>query len=156
MWKLKPSPRTLKATEKYIASIGRKREELTEEQWNLMVNYVKCRRISIPFFLIFFLVSTALMIANWYLGRKYVKKVIPEQSVKVIFNEQKEQTIISPEEIRNYLSYVNERYFMTGSQYIFAIGFLVIFILNVTLIRMTNRKTHRILLSRSSTASVAV
>jgi hypothetical protein len=31
MWKKNASPKVLKATEKYIASIGRKREELTEE-----------------------------------------------------------------------------------------------------------------------------
>lgn len=39
MPKKQVSPRILKATEKYVASLGRKREELTEEQWTFMVNY---------------------------------------------------------------------------------------------------------------------
>ena len=148
MWKMKPSPKVLKATEEYVTSLGRKREDLTEEQWKLMVNYINTRRISSPILLIFCLVSVCMMFVSWHLGHKYITKVIPHHTITVSFNDQKKSIPLTPEEIGQYLNYITERYSTVGAHLVLAVVLLTFIILNVTVIKRTNGKNHRILLSR--------
>ena len=85
MWKMQVSPRTLKAAEKYIASIGKKREELTEEQWNLMVHYVEGRRIGIPLLIFSGLICAVFSIMYYHLGQGFVEDIFPHQVVEISF-----------------------------------------------------------------------
>jgi len=153
---MKTSPRVLKATEKYIASLGRKREELTEEQWNLMVRYVKNRRIAIPFLLFSVIFCIGTTFAYWYQGHKYYTKVIPHQTVKISFDDQRESLSLSLEEIRRYLSNMADCYMMVGMSFLLAVLVLHIFIGSVTFTKMMNRKSHRILLSRPPLTGIVV
>jgi hypothetical protein len=153
---MRTTPKILKATEKYIASLGRKREELTEEQWNLMLNYIKVRRIAIPFLLFFAMFSIGMTFAYWHQGHKYYTKTIPHQSVKISFDDQKEPITLSPEEVRQYLNYVTNRYMVASCQFLLSIFFLTSFIISMTIARTANRKAHRILLSRPTSPAVEV
>jgi len=151
MWKLQISPRTLKAAERYIASIGRKREELTEEQWNLMVHYVEGRRIGIPVLLIACLLLAGMALMHWHFGHKYFIKAIPHHTVTISFEDQQEPISLSPEEIREYFSYVVHRYMMAWGGFLLA-GILLTFL--VCIVTMGKGKAHRILLSRPNTTGV--
>jgi hypothetical protein len=145
---MRTTPGIIKTTEKYIASLGRKREELTGEQWDFMINYIKTRRFAVPVLLIFGLFSIGMAFLYWHQGQKYFIQVIPNHSVKVSFDDQKEPLSLTPEEIRNYLEHMRDIYIMVGMKFVLSI-FLIIFIIgSITLIRWQNRKTHKILLSR--------
>ena len=151
---MRTTPRILKATEKYIASLGRKREELTEEQWNFMINYVKTRRVAIPFLVVCGLISLGMTFMYWHQGHKYVTEVIPHHTITVSFNDQNEQITLMPDEIRKYLNYITDRYMMAGTQFVLAYCLLIFFVISLTLVRIQNRKMHRILLSRPNTTGI--
>ena len=144
MWKMKTSPKVLKATEKYVTTLGIKREELTEEQWNLMVKYVEVRRIGVPFLLFFAVFSIGMTFVFLHLGNKYYTKVIPHQTVKISFEDQKEPIALSPEEIRQYLNYVINRYMVAFGQFLLSVSFLTFFVISITIAKTANRKAHRI------------
>lgn len=156
MWKKRVSPKVLKATEKYLTSIGRKREELTEEQWNFMVDYIKKRCLIVPILIFFVLFCTVMTYLYWHQGHKYYTKVIPHQTVKISFDDQRESITLSPEEIRRYLRYVTDCYMMAGMQFELTIFMLIFLFGSVMLTKIMNRKTHRILLSRPTTTRVVV
>ncbi|MGA2070927.1 MAG: hypothetical protein ABSG97_06220 [Sedimentisphaerales bacterium] len=155
MWKIKTSPKVLKATDKYIASIGRKREELTEEQWNLMVNYIKTRRLAIPSLIFFGLICAIFTLMYYHLGHKYLTMAIPHHTVTISFEGQQEPITLSPEEIRKYSTYVTDCYMMAGTQLMLAFESLIFIVISLTITRIYARKGHIILLSRpTSTESV--
>jgi len=155
MWKKQVSPRTLKAAEKYIASVGRKREELTEEQWNLMVNYVKTRRLGLPLLIFCGLICAVFTLVFYHLGQGFVEELLPHQVVKISFDDQRESISISPEEMRRHLSYATECYMLAGMQFMLALDFLIFVFGGLTIVWKQNRKTHMVLLSRpTSTESV--
>lgn len=156
MWKLKVSPRVLKATEKYIASLGRKREELTEEQWKFILNYIKGRRVVIPILVVFGLFCVGMTILYWNSGHKTVARAIPHDTVKISVNNQKDTISLSPEEIRQYLDYVTDCYMNAGVQIMLGFQLLVFAFLSATLARIHNRKMHRILLSRPPPTGIVV
>jgi len=154
MWKLKPSPRVLKAAEKYVTSLGRKREELTDEQWNLMVKYTQGRRLGIPF-LIFFGLVCAIFTATYYQhGQKFAKDILPSQVITITYEDQRESIYISPEKMRKYLNYATNCYMNAGMQLMLTIQFLIFFVGSVTLSKTMNIKTHRILLSRPPSTGI--
>jgi hypothetical protein len=153
---MRTTPRIVKATEKYIASIGTKREELTEEQWNFMLNYVKMRHLRIPLLMILGLFCAGMTLAYWHLGHKYFTNALPDNTIKIEFNGQKEAISLSSEEVRKYFSYVTHCYMNAGVQFMLALQFLVFAILGATLTRTTNRKMHRILLYRPSSTEVEI
>jgi len=150
---MRTSPRVLKVTEKYIASIGRKREELTEEQWNLMVYYVEGRRIAIPFFVVMVLFWISTTFLYWQGGHKYLTKVIPHCAVTISFEDQREPISLSPEEIRECFRYVIQHYTMAWGGFLLAVIFSTFLVFIVTI---GNRKAHRILLSRPTATEVVV
>ena len=153
---MRTSPRVLKATNKYITSLGRKREELTEEQWNLMLNYIKARRIGIPFLLFFVVFWIGTTFTYWYQGHKYYTKIIPNQTVRISFDDQKEAVTFSPKEIQRYLSNVIHCYVMAFSGFLMAVMFLTYFIIILTIFKKSNRKAHAVLLSRTPQTGVEV
>lgn len=148
MWKMQVSPRTLKATEQYIATLGRKREELTEEQWNFLIKYIEGRRIAIPLFLIMCLLFACMTFIDWNRGHKYFVRAIPHHTVKVLLEDQQEPISLSPEEIRVYFNYVVHHYMMAWSGFLLVSIFLTFFCM---MIIGGNKKAHRILLSRPVT-----
>jgi hypothetical protein len=152
MWKLQVSPRTLKAAEKYIASLGRKREELTEEQWNLMVRYVEGRRIAIPFLLMMCLLLAGMTFVNWHRGHKYFTKAIPNNTVTISFEDKSEPISLSPKEVRDYFDYTIHLYMMAWG------GFLVATMLLTILIcfGIIGQPGHKILLSRPTTTGPVI
>lgn len=145
---MRTSPRILKATEKYVASIGRKREELTEEQWNLLVKHVEARRVANPFLLLAGLFCISMTYLFWHQAHKYVTNIVPNHTITVSFNNQNEPIILTPEEIREYLKYITDGYMLAGMQSMLAFQLLGFAVLSMALTKRTNRKAHRILLSR--------
>jgi hypothetical protein len=156
MWKLKISPKVIRATEKYIASIGIKREELTEEQWNLLLDYVKNRRIVIPIFVLIMLFCSSMTFLFWHLGHKCLTGAITNHTVQIATDNQREPISLSPEEIREYFDYLAGCYMNAGINFMLAFYTLIFLIGSITLVRIQNRKTHRILLSRPNTKEVVV
>ena len=145
---------TLKATERYVASIGRKREELTEEQWNLMVHYVEGRRIAIPFLIIIVLFCTSMTFLFWYLGHKYLTGAIPNHTVQIMIENQSKTISLSPKEIREYFDYLAGCYMNAGVNLMLAFFALIFVVGSITFARRQNKTTHRILLSRPNTTGV--
>jgi hypothetical protein len=148
---MRTTPGIIKATEKYIASLGRKREELTEEQWDFMVNCIKTRRIVIPLFIIMALLCIITIFRAWYLGHECFAKAIPHNTIMISFEDKSEPISLSPKEIRDYFSY-------TINRYMGAFGGFLLFInvLTYLMIIIGIKKTHRILLSRPATTESAV
>jgi hypothetical protein len=149
MWKLKPSPRTIKATEKYIFSLGRKREELTEEQWNLMVHYVQGLRFAIPILLFLELFSVFFAFEYCRLGQKFTNDALFSQSavVKMMFKDPSKSISLSQEDVP-ILNHAREYFILAGMNIMLVINFFILIIFSLTLTRQQNKKTHRILLSR--------
>lgn len=149
---MRTTPRVLKATEKYIASIGKRREELTEEQWNLMLNYIKGRRISIPLLIIVALILISSSFWYWHLGHKYFTNAIPSNSVTISFVDQQEPISLSPKEIKEYFNRVIQCYAMAWG------GFLVVSMLLTFLICFViiGHPAHRILLFRPTTTGPVI
>jgi hypothetical protein len=156
MWKLKISPKVIETTEKYIASIGIKREGLTEDQWNLLLNYVEHRRIVIPIFVLMVLFCSSMTFLFWHLGHKYLTGAIPNHTVQIVIDNQREPISLSPEEIRKYFDYLAGCYMNAGANFMLAFYTLSFLVGSITLIRIQNRKMHRILLSRPNTKGVVV
>jgi len=152
---MRTTPKILKATERYVISIGRKREELTEEQWNFMVNYIKACRISILSLAIIGIINVAFTLMYFYFGQGFAKGVLPPEVVTISFEEQGKSVSFSPEEMRRYLNRATDCYLNAGMGSMLSIFFLTFFIGNFTFIRVMNRKTHRILLSRPIATEIA-
>jgi len=151
MWKLKPSPKAIKATEKYVASLGRKREELTEEQWQLMANYIQNRRVAIPILIILGLISISFAFMYYHIGQDYIEDILPNRAINVTFEENSKKISISSEKIQRHLSYAKECFMKVGFN-ISLILFILMFVIgSLTLVRIQNKKTHRILLSKTVT-----
>lgn len=153
---MRTSPRVLKATNKYIASLGRKREDLTEEQWNLMLKYIKARRIGMPFLLFFALLSIFFAYKYWQLSNKYLTKVILNPRIEASSNQQDESILMKTEEIRYHFKRFAYFRAMAWGQFLIANMMLTFFIISLTIVKITNRKTHRTLLSRPPATGVVV
>jgi hypothetical protein len=92
----------------------------------------------------------------WHLGHKYFTKAIPNDTVTISFNGQKETLSLSPEDIRKYFDYVKDCYMNAGMGFMLAFYALIFVIGSVTLVRTQNRKMHRILLSRPTETEAIV
>ncbi|MFH1370103.1 MAG: hypothetical protein ABII09_02290 [Planctomycetota bacterium] len=125
---------------------------MTEEQWNLMLNYIKARRIGIPFLLLFALLSMCFACKYWQLGNKYLTKAVLHQNIVTSPDNQKELISLSPEEIKYHFKHLSYFYAMGWGQCLLSVQFLTFFVISVTFGKL--QKTHRILLSRPSIAEV--
>ncbi|MHC4157967.1 MAG: hypothetical protein ACYSSO_02705 [Planctomycetota bacterium] len=146
MTRKKISQKIQQAAEKYLASHGSSREQLTDKQWEVFANYVKSRRMVV----LFVTLSLAISIFNAYLsllafqlGNQGVSSMIPSEAERVIFISKAGEEISSsvPSLLKLNAKYAGLAYWLSGLFLITAIFFFLQLLSYILLDRRNMKKT---------------
>jgi len=141
----KISPKVQQATEKYLASLGSSRDQLTEKQWQTIANYIRAQRMKVLFFLIFGIIFACVSFWAYQLGNKGATLTIPNEADEVIFVSKADAASTEPlkaEHIRNCVQRVGALQWRSGMTFTIALYFLV-FTFMVPFERTQMKKTLR-------------
>ena len=140
----KISPKIQQAAEKYLASLGSSREQLTEEQWRVLATHIKRQphlkrsRIVLLFFGIIF---GSLTILGFCLTNKRVRLYVPDDTVSIQKAGSESATSLKPEEIENII----RGYIRFGSNITRSFDFTVFFFVSFGIFWLTERELNKIL-----------
>jgi membrane-associated protease RseP (regulator of RpoE activity) len=123
MSKKKISPKVHQSAERYLASLDSSRELLTNEQWDIIVNYVKAQRMKVPILLILGVIQLCLAFIYFQRTNKYIASIIP----------------LTQDYIKKSVEYIRDGYFMTGSLFVLAVSSFT-FVLLVPIVRGWNKR----------------
>ena len=121
----KISPKVQLAAEKYLASLGSSKEQLTDKQWEIVVNYMKFRRtanLTIIGSLLFgvFIACSSFWALNC--GKKAIDSIVPNDTREIVFISKPGETSIpvSPDYMKNYIKAVAKMYWHHGAEFVLA------------------------------------
>ncbi len=142
MTKRKVSQKVQQATEKYLASLKSSREQLTDKQWEVLINHIKCQQIfkwAIPFFLLPLAVfHTCLTIWSFHRTNELIKLVVPDEVVYVSRASDQTPTSLEPDRIKTYLQRLKKFSFHS------AVGLINATLLFMVVILRVVYKKHRL------------
>ncbi|MBN1795304.1 MAG: hypothetical protein JW804_01395 [Sedimentisphaerales bacterium] len=140
-----------KAAENYVASLGLSRENLTDDQWNIIRKQIKTQRLAFPFLIIVIVICFIFGCLYLNMWKKYKKIHISTISSIMETPEESENFLKSKDfsESMNTLSYLASQVAM---QFTIGFVFFINVILNITLVRKERKKIFKILLQTSQMA----
>jgi hypothetical protein len=156
MFKRKISKKAQKAAEKYLNSLGSSREQLTDKQWNAVVNYVKRQRPRIPIFifLILSLIMAGLSFWAFQSGSKLISIATPSETIEVIFVSEAGEESVEASDFSCYIRSVAKSYWHCGNAY--ALTLLNLFALFIfCFYRHTQRKTLEAFIPRKAAEQIS-
>jgi hypothetical protein len=139
----KISPKVQLAAEKYLALLGSSKEQLTDRQWQVVINYVKSQsvaKLAITFLLIFCILTAYLSFWAFKLGQKGINSIVPNQTAEIILiskSGEKSQPI-KPDEMKNYTKAIAKLYWHHGAEFVMAM-----FMLSLVILSFVERRAKR-------------
>jgi len=143
MFKRNPSPKVRQATEKYLASLGSSREQLTDKQWHIIARHVKSQRLIKPIVLCCLILGLALMGITLFYNRwaaYEIERVTPNHPIDLRELGDDGTIRVFPQEIKDYLELLSSMSFHTGPAFVLGV-FLLVAVFTVPLLIRRNRKT---------------
>lgn len=103
----KISPEIQHAAEKYLATLGSSRQQLTDEQWRVVIKHIKNRRMRGLCMFIFLCLAVLLLWLGFRAYRSahyFLPEVLPVESVRIYQGDS--ETLVEPQvqEIQNYIN----------------------------------------------------
>jgi len=137
MSKKKVSHKLQQGCEKYLASLGSSRDQLTEIQWEVLVNNVGVEqtfRWAIPFFILpFALFHICLTVWSVHRTNELVNLAVPNEAVYVSKTKGGLSTLLAPDQIKTYLVQLKKSSFNTCAGLVNSILFSMIVIFRFVL-----------------------
>jgi len=160
MAKKKISLKVQQTAEKYLASLGSSREQLTDKQWETVANYVKSRpiaKLAIIFLLIFGVINACLSFWTFQLGKKGMVSIMPNETGQVIFVSKagEKSASLSRDYMNNYIKTVTDLYWQCGSSFTLAISLFALVLIAVPFTSRANRKLLEALIPRKQEPETA-
>ena len=142
MTRKKISPKIQQAAEKYLGSLGSSRTDLTDKQWEIVVNHVKTQRMRVPILLVFGIIFAGLSLWAFWLGKKGMDSIMPNETSLVTFVSKAGDKSVSlnPDDMKNYIKAVTELYWQCGLSFTLAISFFVFAFITIPLTRRGNKR----------------
>ena len=126
MAKTNVSGKIQQAADKYLGSLDSSRDQLTDEQWRIVVAYIKLRRTYKPQLVFLLLLSVIWAVsAFWYLYyiSKLVAVVVPHETIFVSKAVDEPTIPLDPDDIQEFIDNAAKAYFGTGAATIAALLF---------------------------------
>lgn len=120
----KISKKVQQAAEKYLASYDSSREQLTDKQWEVVVNHVKSQRfikVKLAIILSVAVFEACLFVWAWRLTDELIAKVVPDKTMYVIDGETQDPIDLAPNDIKTYLQKLSNISFDAGATFSLAI-----------------------------------
>ena len=140
MTKKEVSPKVQQAAEKYLGSLGYSRTDLTDKQWEIIINYVKTQRMVVPFLLVFGVVSACLGFLFLQSAKSYIAYVVPKEVIFISKAGQEPFISLKPDDIKEYIDYFTHGYFMAGYLFMLTVFLFIFIFVNIPLTRRENKR----------------
>ena len=134
MAKKKISPKVQHAAEKYLASLGSSREQLTDKQWEVFVNYVKVQRsfkTCMPIILLLAIICAYFTFFGFQKTNKLITRVVPDEVIYVTKEASESPISLEPDIIKGYLERVRDLSFDTAGLFMITVMMLNVFVLRL-------------------------
>lgn len=106
MSKKKISPKIQQAAEKYLASLGSSREQLTDKQWETLAAHIKLqrnRKIGRIVFLLFGIIFASLTVWVFCITKERIQFYVPDDTISIQMYGQEPVISLEPEQIENII-----------------------------------------------------
>ena len=143
MFKKGPSPKVQQAAEKYLASLGSSRRQLTDEQWHIITKQVKSQRMVWPTILCCLILGIALIGITIFYCRwagYQIERATPDHPVYLREAGEGGTIQLSPQEIKDYLELLSSTSFNTGPAFILGVLLLLAALAVPSVIRRNRKK----------------
>jgi hypothetical protein len=104
-------PKLRKTAEEYLASLNSSQEQLTDKQWEILINHIKVEhqfKWVTPCILVLGLLLACLSIFSFIRASDCITSAVPENTIYVITEPDRNPITLEPEYIRNYLEYLRK------------------------------------------------
>ena len=111
MAKKKISKKVQQAAEKYLASLDSSREQLTDKQWEVFINYIKTERnfkMFMPILFLLMIVMACCTIHAFKFTNKSINKIVPDEVVYVRKATDESTISLEPSQIEEHLEWIRD------------------------------------------------
>lgn len=127
----KISPKIQHATEEFLATLGSSPQQLTEKQWEVVVNHIKYQRtikVVLPMILLFAVFYTWLTIWAFQRTNNLIDRAVPDEVIYVSKAGTETSIPFEPDQIKTYLESLKKSSFHSAAGVFFAPFFFTIFV----------------------------